>query len=101
MLVQPELNVVSALTYLADQLNAYGHRLDAVLAAYNAGPGRVTRWQRFPEWRQGPLFAERIPFDETRDYVRIVQNNRRIYAAIYDIEGDGWLAGDAAATPSP
>jgi soluble lytic murein transglycosylase len=83
MLTQPELNVHFGMAYLADQLRAYGNRLDAVLAAYNAGPSRVTRWQRFPEWHDRLLFAERIPFDETRDYVRIVQNNRRIYAALY------------------
>jgi soluble lytic murein transglycosylase len=83
MLSQPELNVAFGTAYLAEQLRTYGHRTDAVLAAYNAGPGRVRRWQQFPEWREGALFAERIPFDETRDYVRIVQNNRRIYAAIY------------------
>ncbi|CAN5889242.1 hypothetical protein BH23GEM9_BH23GEM9_01300 [soil metagenome] len=83
MLTQPEVNIALGTAYLADQLKAYGNRLDAVLAAYNAGPGRVSRWQRFPEWSEGPLFAERIPYDETRDYVRIVQNNRRIYAAIY------------------
>ncbi|MBR9988478.1 MAG: tetratricopeptide repeat protein [Gemmatimonadetes bacterium] len=82
MLTQPELNVLFGMAYLADQLRNYG-RLDAVLAAYNAGPTRVTRWQRFPEYRDRLLFAERIPFDETRDYVRIVQNNRRIYAALY------------------
>jgi soluble lytic murein transglycosylase len=83
MLTQPELNVHFGMAYLADQLRTYGNRLDAVLAAYNAGPSRVTRWRRFPEWNDRLLFAERIPFDETRDYVRIVQNNRRIYAALY------------------
>jgi soluble lytic murein transglycosylase len=83
MLTQPELNVHFGMAYLADQLRTYGNRLDAVLAAYNAGPSRVTRWQQFPEWSDRLLFAERIPFDETRDYVRIVQNNRRIYAALY------------------
>jgi soluble lytic murein transglycosylase len=83
MLLQPELNVTFGSIYLAEQLRVYGDRLDAVLAAYNAGPGRVRRWQNFPEWREGHLFAERIPYDETRDYVRIIQNNRRIYAAVY------------------
>jgi soluble lytic murein transglycosylase len=83
LLAQPELNVLFGTTYLADQLRVYGHRLDAVLAAYNAGPGRVARWQKFPEYPDRILFAERIPFDETRDYVRIVQNNRRIYAMLY------------------
>jgi soluble lytic murein transglycosylase len=82
-LVQPELNVHFGTAYLAEQLRAYGDRVDVVLAAYNAGPGRVARWQQFPEFADRLLFAERIPFDETRSYVRIVQHNRRIYAAIY------------------
>jgi soluble lytic murein transglycosylase len=83
LLLQPELNIHFGMAYLADQLRNYGDRLDAVLAAYNAGPTRVSRWRRFPEYTDRLLFAERIPFDETRDYVRIVQNNRRIYAALY------------------
>src|SRR5690606_28303815 len=83
MLAQPELNIVFGMRYLADQLRTYGNRLDAVLAAYNAGPTRVERWKQFPEFDDTLLFAERIPFVETRDYVRIVQNNRRIYAALY------------------
>lgn len=83
MLTQPELNVHFGMAYLADQIRNYGDRLDAVLAAYNAGPTRVSRWQDFPEYRDRLLFAERIPYDETRDYVRIVQNNRRIYAVLY------------------
>lgn len=83
MLLQPEFNVVFGMSYLADQLRSYGNRLDVVLAAYNAGPGRVTRWRQFPEYKDRLLFAERIPYDETRDYVRIVQNNRRIYEALY------------------
>jgi soluble lytic murein transglycosylase len=83
MLMRPELNVVFGTTYLADQLLAYSHRLDLVLAAYNAGPGRVSRWRAFPEYADHLLFAERIPFDETRDYVRVVLNNRRLYATLY------------------
>jgi soluble lytic murein transglycosylase len=82
-LTRPELNVIFGTAYLAEQLHTYSHRLDVVLAAYNAGPGRVARWRSLPEFRHPLLFAERIPFPETRDYVRIVQTNRRIYAAIY------------------
>lgn len=86
MLLQPELNIHMGVKYLSDQIGTYGDRLDAVLAAYNAGPTRVSRWQRFPEYADRVLFAERIPYDETRDYVRIVQNNRRMYQALYGAE---------------
>jgi soluble lytic murein transglycosylase len=83
MLTRPEINVQLGMLYLADQLRSYEDRIDAVLAAYNAGPQRVERWRRFPEWRMGEQFAERIPFAETRGYVKIVQANARIYRALY------------------
>lgn len=83
LLRQPDVNVHFGMAYLADQLRAYGGRLPVVLAAYNAGPHRVARWRAFPEFEDDELFAERIPFGETRDYVKIVQNNARIYGALY------------------
>jgi len=50
-------------------------------AAYNAGPGRPRRW------REGPVlevaaWAENIPFNETRDYVKKVLSNTSYYAAL-------------------
>ena len=50
-------------------------------AAYNASPGRPRTW------RNGPLleaaaWAESIPFDETRDYVKKVLSNATAYAAL-------------------
>ncbi|MGH7502384.1 MAG: transglycosylase SLT domain-containing protein [Longimicrobiales bacterium] len=78
-----EFNAHLGMAYLDDQLTDYDGRLPLVLAAYNAGPHRVTRWSEFPEFTNDELFAERIPFAETRDYVKIVQNNARIYEALY------------------
>jgi soluble lytic murein transglycosylase len=83
MLQRPEINVVLGMAYLRKMLRHYDHRLTSVLAAYNAGPGRVSRWSRFPEFRDEELFAERIPFQETRHYVQVVQQNARIYAGLY------------------
>jgi soluble lytic murein transglycosylase len=83
MLRRPEVNVQIGMAFLADQMRNHSGRIDAVLAAYNAGPHRVERWRRFPEWHHGELFAERIPFAETRGYVKIVQTNARIYRALY------------------
>ena len=83
MLHQPEVNVRIGSHFLADVMQTWGGRTDFVLAAYNAGPSRMARWRRFPEARDRDLFMERIPFDETRDYVRVVQLNTRIYGMLY------------------
>jgi soluble lytic murein transglycosylase len=90
LLKKPELNVTLGVRYLADQLDEYDGRLPVVLSAYNAGPSRVTRWREiFPEFPDDQLFAERIPFDETREYVKIVQQNGRMYRALYGDSGTG------------
>jgi soluble lytic murein transglycosylase len=83
LLRKPELNISLGVTYMQEMLGRYGNRLTSVLAAYNAGPHRVTRWSQFPEYRDEELFAERIPFEETRNYVKVVQQNARIYALLY------------------
>jgi soluble lytic murein transglycosylase len=83
MLSRAEVNAYIGMAYLADQIRTYGDRTDAVLAAYNAGPHRVERWRTLPEWPDRPLFAERIPFAETRGYVKIVQSNMHLYRHLY------------------
>jgi len=50
-------------------------------AAYNAGPGRARKW-RDTRALEGAIYAETIPFNETRDYVKKVMNNTMYYAAI-------------------
>ena len=81
-LMDPAVNIRLGTRFLADLTSTYG-RQDAVLAAYNAGPSRMTRWRSFPEYAQPDLFVERIPFDETRDYVKVVRVNTSIYRALY------------------
>jgi soluble lytic murein transglycosylase len=83
LLERPEINLHLGVQYVAELMERYGSRITSVLAAYNAGPHRVSRWSNFPEYRDEELFAERIPFAETRDYVKVVQQNARIYAALY------------------
>ena len=48
-------------------------------AAYNAGPGRARAWR--PEAPlEGAIYAETIPFNETRDYVKKVMANAGYYS---------------------
>jgi soluble lytic murein transglycosylase len=50
-------------------------------AAYNAGPGRPRNWRNGPVM-EAAIWAENVPFNETRDYVKKVLANTTNYAAI-------------------
>lgn len=54
-------------------------------AAYNAGPGRPRAWRAtLVKPVEGAIFAETIPFNETRDYVKKVMSNSVYYAALFE-----------------
>ncbi len=54
-------------------------------AAYNAGPGRPRAWRAtLARPVEGAVFAETIPFNETRDYVKKVMSNSVYYAALFE-----------------
>lgn len=53
-------------------------------AGYNAGPGRPMLWRsKLDAPVEGAIFAETIPFNETRDYVKKVMSNATYYAAVF------------------
>ena len=53
-------------------------------AAYNAGPNRPRNWRStLPGTVEGAIFAEIIPFSETRDYVKKVLSNATFYSALF------------------
>lgn len=87
LLFNPEINVALGTRFLADQVRAYDGSLPSVFGAYNAGPGRIRTWSRFPEYRDEELFTERIPFTETRDYVKILTRNMALYRGLYHFGG--------------
>jgi soluble lytic murein transglycosylase len=86
LLFNPEINVALGTRFLADQMRAYDGSLPSVFAAYNAGPGRIRTWSQYPEYRDEELFTERIPFTETRDYVKILTRNMAVYRGLYEFE---------------
>lgn len=54
-------------------------------AAYNAGPRRPHAWRStLPGAVEGAIFAESIPFTETRNYVKNVLSNATYYAALFE-----------------
>ena len=75
-----ETNVGLGTGYLKLVLDQLGHQVLAS-AAYNAGPSRARRW-RDVRPLEGAIYAETIPFGETRDYVKKVMANSVFYAAL-------------------
>lgn len=83
LLFDPDVNLELGTAHLASSLER-GTPIARALAAYNAGGSRVARWIHRPGANDPELFAEWIPYTETRDYVRVVQRNAGIYEALYE-----------------
>ena len=81
--MRPATNVRLGTAYLASMVQRFDGRAEDALSAYNAGPGRIRQWRGRPEYRDTHVFLEHIPFRETRNYVKVVQQNTRIYTALY------------------
>lgn len=86
LLDHPEINIHLGAAFLSHLQRRY-RELQISLVAYNAGPSRARRWRNRPSYRaDAELFVERIPFTETRNYVRGVQRHLRIYEHLYATE---------------
>ncbi len=81
---RPAVNLHLGAQYLEDQLARFGGFWPAVLAAYNGGPDAAGRWWEFPERSLDPeLWIDRIPYKETREYVRQVVVQYAAYRSLY------------------
>ena len=82
-LTVPEVNLLLGTQYLADVLGRFDGFPIAGMISYNAGPHRYGRWREFPEFDDEEQLVERIPFRETREYVRAVTELSEIYRFLY------------------
>jgi soluble lytic murein transglycosylase len=79
-LATPQINIAYGAWYLRYLLDRYGGNEALALAAYNAGEGKVDEWIA----RHGGDFeVKKIPFPETRNYVRKVLTVRHDYRQSY------------------
>ena len=76
-----ETNIVIGTAYLKRALDDFGGSMSLAAAAYNAGPSRPRSWRNGPVL-DAAIWAENVPFGETRDYVKKVLANATVYAAV-------------------
>lgn len=78
-----DANVHVGTAYLSALMRRYGDHVEQALAAYNAGGRPVRRWLRYPEAGDRYRWIERVPYVETRGYLKAVLRNRDLYRALY------------------
>jgi soluble lytic murein transglycosylase len=80
-----DMNIQLGTGYLKMVLDDLDGNAVLATAAYNAGPGRPRAWRStLVRPVEGAIFAETIPFNETRDYVKKVMSNTVYYAALFE-----------------
>ncbi len=79
---QLDTNIRLGTYYMKNVLLSLDNSPLLATAAYNAGPSRARRW-RGDTPLEGAIYAETIPFDETRNYVKKVMSNTGYYAKLF------------------
>jgi soluble lytic murein transglycosylase len=79
-----DTNIAIGTGYLKLVLDSFDGSMPLAAAAYNAGPGRPRNWrgQSGGPVMEAAIWAENVPFNETRDYVKKVLSNTTNYAAL-------------------
>lgn len=74
----PNINTKLGAEYLNQMYQRFGN-IALASAAYNAGPGRVEQWM-VNDISDMPIWVEKIPFNETRKYVKHIAEYQQVYA---------------------
>ena len=83
-ITERDTNIAIGTGYLKLVLDDFAGSMPMAAAAYNAGPGRPRAWrgQTGAPVMEAAIWAENVPFTETRDYVKKVLANTTMYAAM-------------------
>ena len=82
-LYDPEVSIKYGAYYLRYLYRKFDYNWDNVFAAYNAGEGNVRAWLSDAEYSDGEGGLKKIPFSETRNYVKKVNSHIEHYKKLY------------------
>jgi soluble lytic murein transglycosylase len=82
-LANPEINIAIGTKYFKQLVQRFDGNLIFALASYNAGENRIDKWRKDIFRNDDPLSTiESIPFEETRNYVKLIYRNNFFYSLI-------------------
>ncbi|MDF2673939.1 MAG: lytic transglycosylase protein [Clostridiales bacterium] len=82
-LYNPDLNIQFGSFYFSKLYKDFNADINCALAAYNGGSGNVTKWITTNDKGEKYLDVEKIPFNETRNYILRVKKIYNIYNFLY------------------
>lgn len=80
---KPEININLGAWYIKHLTQVYNGNLTNAVAAYNAGRGNVDMWLSNPKYSKDGINLDKIPFDETNNYVKKVFSYYNKYTELY------------------
>lgn len=83
MLFNPDVNIRIGCWYLDKLRKEFDNNISNVLAAYNAGSGNVNKWLANEKYSPNGEDLIEIPFGETREYIKRVNRNYKMYTYLY------------------
>ncbi len=83
-LYDPQVNIHYGV-YVLTLIRELYDNTDTVLAAYNAGIGNVGGWLKDTTYSKDGVHLDYIPYTETTQYVKRVNNARKLYQELYNI----------------
>lgn len=85
MVFDPVLNIEIGCWYLNRALRNHNGNRELALAAYNAGAGNVAKWLQNEAYSPDGQKLSHIPFEETRNYIKRVEFNYKVYSVLIRI----------------
>ncbi len=77
-------NITIGCAYLSYLMEHFSGELTSVIAAYNAGQGNVSKWLLDERYSNDGKTLKKIPYEETREYVKKVLKRQEIYIQMYE-----------------
>ena len=90
VLFDPERNIALGVEYIAAIGRKFHGQVPLQAAGFNGGPHNVARWLRDFQETRLDVFVERIPFGQTRNYVRRVVTSYARYLYLYESDENAW-----------
>ena len=92
LLYEPEVSIRYGTYYLRYLYQKFNCNWQVALAAYNGGEGNVAKWLNDPAYSDAEGNLTYIPFKETRNYVKKVNDAREMYQNLYYEEKEGTVS---------